>query len=210
MQLFLKRYQKGSSQIFCRAALSQFCIYNPQHVNHVDWPLRVGDPLHKSAMVKETCTLHDFHRALRARDPLGLGFDTSSDQLLLLIWRLLAWDPSKRITPGEALQHPYFFEPEDGESKSEQDNNKALESLMLDPRRDFNLTDTITEFICPLCGRVFGDWRSCRMHAHGRKHAKFCQYDHTSLPTCLNAHSMLPAHVASVCTFHCEMRQTIL
>jgi len=153
-------------------------------------------------MVKETCNLHDFHRALRARDPLGLGFDSSSDQLLLLIWRLLAWNPSERITPREALQHPYFFEADNGESQiKEGSNNRSLESLMLDPRRDFNLTDTVTEFTCPRCGRVFGDWESCRKHAHSRKHAKFCRYDHSSLPTCLNAHSMLPAHVGSVCTF---------
>lgn len=181
--------------------MSQFCIYNPQHLNHFDWPLRVGDPLHKSAMVKESCTLHDFHRALRARDPLGIGFDSSSDQLLLLVWGLLAWDPSARITPREALKHPYFFE-DDGNSKDDEsitgdDQNKALESLMLDPRRDFNVTDVIQEFTCPRCGRVFRDWKSCQTHARARRHANFCQYDHSGLPTCLNAHSMLPAHVAS-------------
>lgn len=140
--------------------------------------------------------MHDFHRALRARDPLGLGFDEQADQLLLLVWQLLAWDPSKRISAREALRHPYF-EDED-EPHVYHDNDKALESLMLDPRRDFNLTDVIDEFTCPRCGRVFGDWKSCRMHAIARKHAKFCRYDHTSLPTCLNAHAMLPAHVASV------------
>lgn len=166
-------------------------------MNQFAWPLGVGDPLHKSAMVKESCTLHDFHRALRARDPLGIGFDSSSDQLLLLVWRLLAWDPSERITPREALQHPYFFVDDEGEGTAGDDRHKALESLMLDPRRDFNLTDVIHEFTCPRCGRTFGDWKSCQTHARARRHAKFCRYDHLALPTCLNAHSMLPAHVAS-------------
>ena len=152
--------------------------------------------------MKERCTLHDFHRALRARDPLGLGFDEHSDQLLLLVWQLLAWDPSKRITARDALRHPYFTD-EDDEGDVHSDNAKALESQMLDPRRDFNLTDVIDEFTCPKCGRVFGDWKSCGTHAVARKHGKFCHYDHSSLPTCLNAHSMLPAHVASG---HCDIQ----
>jgi hypothetical protein len=179
------------------AALSQFCIYNPQSVDNVDWPLRSGDPLHQSAMVKDSCTLHDFHRALRVRDPLGIGFDSSADQLLLLVWRLLAWDPSERITPREALRHPYFSAEVDFGTTEDEMEDKALESLMLDPRLDFNLTDVVDDFTCPSCGRVFRDWKSCSHHAIARKHAKFCTYDHGSLPTCLNAHSMLPAHIAS-------------
>ena len=146
-------------------------------------------------MVKGTCTLNDFHRALRARDPLGIGFDSSADQLLLLIWRLLDWDPSARITPYEALQHPYFLQ---DLSKANDGGTKALESQMLDPRRDFNATNAVTEFICPGCGRIFTDWQSCHSHANARRHAKFCHYDHSGLPSCLNAHSMLPAHIASV------------
>ena len=60
------------------AALSQFCIYNPSNPKKPpDWPLRDGDPLHKSTMTKRSCTLTDFHRALRARDARrggGAGF----------------------------------------------------------------------------------------------------------------------------------------
>jgi hypothetical protein len=65
---------------------------------------------------------------------------------------------------------------------------------MLDPRMDFNASEVIDEFRCPKCGRVFGDWMSCQSHVVGRKHANFCDYDRGNLPTCLNAHSMLPAH----------------
>jgi len=75
------------------AALSQFCIYNPIQETKRAWPLGDGDPLHKSAMTKQSCTLNDFHRALRARDPLGWGFE-ASDSLLHLIWQLLAWGKS--------------------------------------------------------------------------------------------------------------------
>lgn len=179
------------------AALSQFCIYNPSKSNKPDWPLRDGDPLHRSAMTKQSCTLADFHRALRARDPLGWGFE-ASDTLLHLIWQLLAWDPKERMTASDALKHPYFgvmditivSDPTPGE-------HNALELQMLDPRMDFNLSDSIEEFVCPKCGRVFGDWKSCHAHANARKHSKFCTFDHSLLPTCLNAHAMLPAHTSS-------------
>ena len=50
------------------------------------------------------------------------------------------------------------------------------------------------EFRCPKCGRLFNDWNSCLQHANKRRHGKFCAYDRSSLPTCLNAHTLLPAH----------------
>lgn len=198
-----KMQHKGASEKEIRralylAALSQFCIYMPASVgsqrSSLSWPLRQGDPLYKIAMVKESCTLRDFHQALRARDPLGLGFDKSTDQLLHLIWQLLAWDPLERISAAEALQHPYFTSNMTTNSNSEPGEHNAIESQMLDPRMDFNLSDSVDEFICPKCGRIFTDWKSCHQHANARKHAKFCSYDRSKLPSPVNAHSMLPAH----------------
>eukprot|EP00536_Pseudo-nitzschia_multiseries_P013370 jgi/Psemu1/138608/gw1.568.4.1 len=103
------------------AALSNFCIFVPSNGSSKadnSWPMGHGDPLHKvrgfggiTSMVTGSCTLQDFHRALRARDPLGIGFDSSTDLLLHLIWQLLAYDPSERITAEEALEHPYFISP---------------------------------------------------------------------------------------------------
>jgi serine/threonine protein phosphatase PrpC len=177
------------------AALSQFCIYNPSLEKRQDWPLRDGDPLHRTAMVKQSCTLNDFHKALRARDPLGLGFDSSADSLLYFIWQLLSWDPAERLTPAEALRHPYLMD-FDSTTKTEHltpGEHNALESQMLDPRMDIHVCE-IHDFVCPKCGRSFGDWGSCQHHARARGHAKFCTYDRSSLPTCLHAHSMLPAH----------------
>ena len=183
------------------AALSQFCIYVPtsDSSKQQSWPLRDGDPLHKTYMVKESCTLQDFHRALRARDPLGIGFDSSADPLLHLILQLLAWDPMDRITAADALTHP-FFAASDGNkhpSDSIPGQQNAIDSQTLDPRMDFQVSDSVEEFVCPKCGRVFADWRSCQTHAVSRKHAKFCKYDRSSLPTCINGHSMLPAHPTS-------------
>jgi len=201
-----KMQNKGASEKEIRralylAALSQFCIYMPaanptgSKQSSLAWPLRQGDPFYKIAMVKESCTLQDFHQALRARDPLGLGFDQSTDKLLHLIWQLLAWDPLTRMSAADALKHPFFASGtlED----SEPGDHNALESQMLDPRMDFNLCDSVDEFVCPACGRVFTDWKSCHQHANARKHAKFCLYDKSKLPTSVNAHSMLPAHPKS-------------
>lgn len=177
------------------AALSNFCIFIPADDNQeMRWPLQPGGPLHDASMVKKKCGLHDFHAALRARDPLGLGFDSSSDQLLLLILGLLHWDPMKRLSASEALMHPYFTG-SDMNRVNAGDHNALEPQAYGGPRveRD-NATPEITEFFCPKCGKRFEDHNSCQQHARSRRHANFCVYDHSILPPCLNAHSMLPAH----------------
>lgn len=168
------------------ASLSQFCIYVPTTES---WPLRPGDPLFQANIVKSTCTLKDFHYALRARDPLGIGFDESINSLLQLILDLLSFDPKTRMTAKEALNHPYV---------TTTDQSNALEPQMLDPKIDIGVRDIdLHEFICPKCGRTFDNLHSCQMHARGRNHARFCNYDRSRLPLCLNAHSMLPSHPTS-------------
>lgn len=181
------------------AALSQFCIYVPSknEAKGLNWPLRDGDPLHRAEMVKESCTLQDFHHALRARDPLGIGFDSSTDLLLHLIWQLLAFLPADRMTAKDALDHPYFNSPSGTGDLLFPSLYNALESQMLDPRMDFNVEDGIQNFTCPKCGRVFSDWRSCQKHANSRRHARFCTYSALNLPTCINTHSLLPPHPTS-------------
>ena len=81
--------------------MSQFCIYNQKAG---EWPVGQGDPLHKSNMVKEKCTIEDFQRALHARDPLGIGFDESAHTMLHLIWQLLAWVSRENI-PDRGLSY---------------------------------------------------------------------------------------------------------
>lgn len=146
-------------------------------------------------MAKTTCTIQDFHSALRARDPLGLGFNDSINPLLHMVWGLLAWNPKERLTAADALNHFYFTEEPlyDGDTMT-----AALQHQTLDPRLDLNLKDQdLQDFTCPKCGRVFDNLHSCQTHAHGRRHAKFCNYDRSQLPKCLNAHSMLPSHPTS-------------
>lgn len=176
------------------AALSHFCIYSPLTATQNDTPLSFNAS-HQSSIAKPSCTLNDFNRALRARDPLGWGFE-SSDTLLHLIWRLLAWDPKERMTTADALKHPFMVDPTATVDATAGDQT-ALESQMLDPRTDFNVSDSIDQFVCPKCGRTFRDWSSCHTHANARKHAKFCSYDKSSLPKCLNAHALLPNHASS-------------
>ena len=142
-------------------------------------------------MSKTTCDMRDFHSALRARDPLGIGFTEELNPLLDLVLRLLAFDPKERLIPADALNHYYFNE------ASTDDEFKALEPQMLDPKLDMNMNDVeLTEFNCP-CGRKFDNLQSCQIHARSRKHARFCSYDRSGLPKCLNAHSMLPSHPTS-------------
>lgn len=153
-----KMRKEGSSQkeidrALYLAALSQFCIYSPSRDSRQEWPLRHGNPLFNYTMVKRDCTLHDFYRALHMRDPLGLGFDgINSDALLHLIWQLLQWDPKARMTATQALLHPYFTRI-DLVPTSLSTDETALESQMLDPRMDFNLSDSVSEFRCPQCNR---------------------------------------------------------
>eukprot|EP00956_Cyclotella_meneghiniana_P007645 scaffold10249_cov59-Cyclotella_meneghiniana.AAC.14 len=172
------------------AALSQFCIYVPSRGK--SWPLRSGDLLQDTNFVKNTCTLRDFHSALRARDPLGT-----------------AWDPSDRLTPSQALLHPYFTSSESTKGDLLSDHlilsntfsyggsfsgpHNALESQLLEPHLE-DETATVSMFTCPKCGKTYTDYNSCHQHARSRKHALFCAYDRSKLPNCINAHTMLPSH----------------
>lgn len=109
------------------------------------------------------------------------------------IWGLLAWDPKNRLTATEAMGHFYFNQIQYNDGVE-----NALEPQMLDPRLDMDIEkQKIDTFVCPKCGRIFHDIRSCQAHTTGRRHSKFCTYDRSLLPPCLNAHSMLPSHPTS-------------
>lgn len=149
-------------------------------------------------MAKTTCDITDFHNALRARDPLGIGFSEALNPLLDLVGGLLAWNPKERLTAADALKHYYFDSGENGDR-----TGTAVEQQMLDPGLDMNgKEEIVNEFTCPKCGRTFDNLQSCQVHARTRKHAKFCLYDRSNLPKCLNAHSMLPSHPTSGTSYH--------
>ncbi len=93
------------------------------------------------------------------------------------------------------MQHFYFT----NERQYDDGEHNALEPQMLDPRLDTDIEKQklIDSFVCPKCGRKFEDLQSCQAHATARRHSKFCSYDRSRLPPCLNAHSMLPSHPTS-------------
>ena len=106
-------------------------------------------------MSKTTCDMRDFHSALRARDPLGIGFTEAMNPLLDLVLRLLAFDPKERLTAADALHHSYFDEIDtDAELK-------ALQPQMLDPRLVMKKDGVeFKELYCP-CGRSFDYLQYC-------------------------------------------------
>lgn len=68
-----------------------------------------SSPLGDRAVVDKRCTLAELGKAVHTRDALDLGFP---DQWGLdLLWRLLRWDPTERISVSEALEHAYFAGP---------------------------------------------------------------------------------------------------
>jgi len=142
---------------------------------------------------------------LQARDQLQIGFSSpSSEQLLFLIWQLLQYDPRKRLTPAEALGHPYFAEedhahPEQGDHPNKYPTSRALQTQSTETTLQPPRSDEPNKFECPLCSKTFDLWNSCHQHVTKRKHGHRCQYHFNtatasnSLPfTCLSSHSLLP------------------
>lgn len=69
-------------------AFNEYCVYDPPD-STVD------------------CNRKRMMSLYRAHDPFGLGFD-DSPLLLDLIQQLMRWVPKDRMTPQEAIRHPYF------------------------------------------------------------------------------------------------------
>eukprot|EP01039_Chlorochromonas_danica_P001208 gene1208-1318_t len=67
------------------------------------------DSLLQSPVKLKTCSVNEFGQAILRRDPLGKGFNDKCG--LDLLYRLLHFDPMKRINLSEALMHPYFRGP---------------------------------------------------------------------------------------------------
>jgi serine/threonine protein phosphatase PrpC len=203
-----KLSEKGASsdeisKALLLAALAEYCIFVPE-IN--DWPVREGEPLHEHDLMEPSCTLSEFRNALQQRDSLGIGFSSpSSTALLHLIWNLLQFDPERRITPTEALNHPYFSGDEstaENEGASSNSNNNDASSAssassslvpVLPPSLEFKIElEASRNFTCPKCGKVYDNWLACHVHTTSRKHSNFCLYDTSDLPPCLSAHGMLP------------------
>ena len=158
-----------------------------------------------------SCTVQDLRRALQQRDPLDKGFHDVWG--LDLLWRLLRWDPTQRISAREALEHAYFKGPYvssiDGSQHATPSELKAYDSRVeaIKAHTDTGVTPpaifyshpflidregTMPTFVCPQCQRTFSAWSACQAHVRGRGHARFCEYNTSTLPACISWHSMVP------------------
>ncbi|EEY59250.1 protein phosphatase 1L-like protein [Phytophthora infestans T30-4] len=144
----------------------------------------------KYALVSESCHFGRFNQTVVERDPLKRGLEDLWG--LDLIWRLLQWHPSERITAKRALQHAFFQGAyvckESGRRfatkqelllhESYLEAQRARESMFASVvRARYELPD---HFACPKCGRVFSTAQSCEQHVHARRHdtdSSFCKFE---------------------------------
>ncbi|ETP23719.1 serine/threonine protein kinase [Phytophthora nicotianae CJ01A1] len=161
----------------------EFCIFQPGS-------RQLRSLWDKYALVSESCHFGRFNQTVVERDPLKRGLEDSWG--LDLIWRLLQWHPSQRITAKEALQHAYFkgayICKESGRRFASKQElvlherylkaQRARESMFASVvRAMYELPD---RFVCPYCGRVFSTAQSCEQHVHARRHdinSSFCEFE---------------------------------
>jgi serine/threonine protein phosphatase PrpC/serine/threonine protein kinase len=183
-------------QALLLASFADFCIYDPEHATQKMWPSRSHDPLSDTAMVTKNCGVDDFRDALQQRDQTQLGFNSpTSTPLLMLIWQLLAWDPQSRLTPTDALNHPYFSLDFNAPTKDAKPTSTALQAQSFEANVQSEAEYSgVTSFICPVCHKEFDSHHSCHTHITGRKHGKFCDHEfHEDFEfTCLSSHVLLP------------------
>ncbi|KAG7391656.1 Protein phosphatase 2C-like domain-containing protein 1 [Phytophthora pseudosyringae] len=173
----------------------EFCIFQPG-------PRQLRSLWDKYALVSESCHFGRFNQTVVERDPLKRGLEDSWG--LDLMWRLLQWHPSERITADEALQHAYFQGAyvckESGRRFATHqelllherylDAQRARESIFASVvRAKYELPD---RFTCPHCGRAFSTAQSCEQHAHARRHnihSSFCEFEAAHIPAAIRTES---------------------
>ncbi|TMW61031.1 hypothetical protein Poli38472_014492 [Pythium oligandrum] len=167
----------------------EFCIYQPSsHELHALW--------NQYALVNDGCHFGKFNTTIVERDPKHKGL--SNRWGLDLMWKLLQWNPSQRISAREALQHAFFQGPymstEDGRrfaTKHELDLHEAYLSAQYQQHQDRAFVvrekyETPDTFQCPHCHRNFSTISSCEHHVAARKHNQaagthFCKYNQDRL-----------------------------
>ncbi|KAL3657849.1 hypothetical protein V7S43_017228 [Phytophthora oleae] len=173
----------------------EFCIFQPG-------PRQLRSLWDKYALVSESCHFGRFNHTVVERDPLKRGLEDAWG--LDLMWRLLQWHPSERITAEEALQHAYFQEPyvcnESGRRFATRQElllheryleaQRARESIFASVvRAKYELPD---RFTCPHCGHAFSTAQSCEQHSHARRHnshSSFCEFEAPHIAAAIRAES---------------------
>ncbi|CAH0482341.1 unnamed protein product [Peronospora belbahrii] len=178
----------------------EFCIFQPA-------ARQLRSLWDKYALVSESCHFGRFNQTVVERDPLKRGLEDSWG--LDLMWRLLQWNPSERISAEEALQHAYFqgayvcnesarpFATHGELLLHERylEVQRARESVFASMvRAKYELPD---RFTCPYCRRTFSTAQSCKQHAHARRHntrSSFCEFDAPHISAAIRTESE-PLHV---------------
>jgi len=98
---------RGSPQRVLEAAyllraLTEHCVYPPQSVTKEDMNPALA------RLLDENCSGQSFGEMVRQRDPFGIGMNDPWGVLLLR--RLLKWNPQERVSAAEALKHAYLRE----------------------------------------------------------------------------------------------------
>ncbi|GMH82716.1 hypothetical protein TrST_g3590 [Triparma strigata] len=191
--------EKEIERVKYLASLADYCLYDPQVDEERFWPESYDAGDSSTGMVSKSCDLADFKNALHQRDSLQIGFNSLTSRTLLnLIWRLLQYDPEKRISVTEALNHPYFEALNEAssspKSKELKEVSKALSVLSLSPVLTPPSGPKVKSYTCPHCNKTFHDHNSCSSHVTSRKHGPKCLYSYSGPERvkCLSAHVFLP------------------
>ena len=122
----MKKYsEKSRSTALLLASMADYCIFRPEYLVDTDEETRTnGDYSEVFGNNDEVvsimrmlsrrarpvrCSIEQMAQAIQSRDPLGIGFHEPWG--LDLLYRLLSFNPSERLTLQEALDHAYFKGP---------------------------------------------------------------------------------------------------
>ncbi|KAE9127666.1 hypothetical protein PF010_g4790 [Phytophthora fragariae] len=178
----------------------EFCIFQPA-------PRQLRSLWDKYALVSESCHFGRFNQTVVDRDPLKRGLEDSWG--LDLMWRLLQWHPSERISAEDALEHAYFRGPyvckESGRRFATRQDLLLHEHYLETQRARDSIFASVVRakyelperFTCPHCGRVFSTAQSCEQHAHARRHdinSSFCDFEAPLISAAIQTESQ-PAYI---------------
>ncbi|CAI5705775.1 unnamed protein product [Peronospora effusa] len=173
----------------------EFCIFQPA-------PRQLRSLWDKYALVSESCHFGRFNQTVVKRDPLKRGLEDPWG--LDLMWRLLQWNPSDRLSAKEALQHAYFqgaYVCKESARRFATHGELVLHERYLEAQRaresvfasmvraKYELPD---QFTCPHCGRTFSTAQSCKQHAHARRHnthSSFCAFEAPHISSAIRTES---------------------
>ncbi|TYZ68233.1 hypothetical protein PybrP1_005511 [[Pythium] brassicae (nom. inval.)] len=167
----------------------EFCIFQPP-------PHQLRALWRAHAVAADGCSFGRFNVTVVARDPLRKGLVNPWG--LDLLWKLLQWHPTQRISAARALEHAFFRGAyvchASGRSFATRQELAVHEAyLAAQAARDSEMAFVVREryalpsgFACPHCRRSFSTVAACEQHLRARKHGaaagtSFCAFDALAL-----------------------------